>query len=87
MKYKWLSGQGYVHVTLMTWVQIPGLANSNIIFQYRFLCNTSVKDYHIPSRSGHTHVHPIQINGQDSKNAVSTSQRITPNSKGQRIQS
>ena len=49
MKYKWLSGQGPMHMTLMTWVQVPGLANFHIIFQNKILCFTNIQVHHIPS--------------------------------------
>ena len=43
MKHKWLSGQGYVHVTLMTWVHVRGLAISIIFFNVHSYAGTLLR--------------------------------------------
>ena len=71
--------QGHVLVTSKTWVQVPGLANCNIIFQRKFLCSAPIVVHHVPSSSRHTRVQSNQFKGQDSGSTVGASQYATQN--------
>ena len=50
MKHKWLSWQVPTHMTLMTWVQVPGLAKFHIIFPLVIACRPHIKTHHAHSK-------------------------------------
>ena len=47
---KWLSWPRHAHVTTMTWVQVPGLAISHIIFHFKVPCSAHIRTHHAHSR-------------------------------------
>ena len=46
MKLKCFSGTDVTLALPKTWVRVPGLNNSHIIFQFEFTCSANIEAYH-----------------------------------------